>query len=60
MLVDPKQFPEPGVFNPDRFLPENKKKIASMAYIPFGFAGKRVCPGKTLAYTEVSTCFNFV
>jgi len=36
-------------FFPDRF----NSKIDPMAFMPFGGSGKRVCPGRTLLYTEV-------
>lgn len=42
--VSTKYFSNPFVFDPDRFLPENVKKLDKMAYHPFGF-GKRGCFG---------------
>ncbi|XP_023229708.1 cytochrome P450 4V2-like, partial [Centruroides sculpturatus] len=38
----PIYFPNPNVFDPNRFLPENSSNINSYAYIPFS-AGIRMC-----------------
>lgn len=38
-----------GEFFPDRF----KERVDPMAFMPFGGSGKRICPGRTLLYTEV-------
>lgn len=42
---DPKYFPAPNVLDPERFSDENKTKIESGAYLPFGL-GPRFCIGK--------------
>lgn len=42
---DPKYFPQPEQFDPERFSDENKHKIVPGTYIPFGI-GPRNCIGK--------------
>ncbi|KAK3108521.1 hypothetical protein FSP39_009786 [Pinctada imbricata] len=55
-LQNEKYFPLPNKFDPDRFNTENSKGRPSMAFQPFGFAGKRVCPGYRFAYAEAIVC----
>lgn len=43
---DPKYFPDPDRFDPERFSDENKSSIVSGTHIPFG-AGPRYCIGKS-------------
>jgi len=45
---DPEFFSEPEVFNPDRFLPENKASIKYGTFLPFGI-GPRMCIAQRFA-----------
>lgn len=51
---DPRYWPQPLEFDPERFSPENRKQHASMSYLPFG-AGPRGCIGFLLGLLEVKT-----
>ncbi|XP_055909014.1 cytochrome P450 6g1-like [Eupeodes corollae] len=44
---DPKFFPNPDEFDPERFSPENKPKIIPFSYMPFG-VGPHNCIGERL------------
>jgi cytochrome P450 len=51
MHHDPKLFPDPERFDPDRFEPAAEKQIPKGAYLPFG-GGSRVCIGNHFALME--------
>ncbi|KAL4249132.1 cytochrome P450 family protein [Abortiporus biennis] len=54
MLNDPEDYPEPEVFNPDRFLKDGviNPAVRDPASITFGF-GRRVCPGKAFSINSL-------
>ncbi|XP_050294392.1 cytochrome P450 9e2-like [Anthonomus grandis grandis] len=49
---DPKYYPEPEKFIPERFSEENKGKLTPYTYFPFG-VGPRACIGSRFALLEV-------
>jgi cytochrome P450 len=48
-----KLWDEPDAFRPERFLPENRKRIDRFAYLPFG-AGPRICIGASFSLQEAA------
>lgn len=51
MHRDPRFWPNPEGFDPDRFLPERVQARPRFAYLPFG-GGSRICIGKAFAMME--------
>src|SRR5262245_2470569 len=50
---DPRYFPDPEAFRPERWLGGLAKRLPKYAYYPFG-GGPRVCIGNTFALTEAA------
>lgn len=50
---DPRWFPNPEGFDPDRWEPERAKALPRFAYFPFG-AGPRICIGSHFAMMEAT------
>ena len=48
---DPRFFPDPLRFDPERFTPEAKSRRTKLTYFPFG-AGVRQCIGESFAWME--------
>nr|XP_023014564.1 cytochrome P450 9e2-like [Leptinotarsa decemlineata] len=53
---DPKYYPDPERFDPERFSDENKRKIDPFTYMPFGL-GPRLCIGSRFALLETKLLF---
>ncbi|XP_050293214.1 cytochrome P450 9e2-like isoform X1 [Anthonomus grandis grandis] len=56
---DPKYFPNPQKFDPERFSEKNAKNIVPYSYLPFGI-GPRICIGNRLSLTEVKLMFFYL
>ena len=51
VMYDPEYFPNPRIFNPDRFIDANGIFKHNERVVPFGI-GKRLCLGQSLAEKE--------
>jgi cytochrome P450 len=56
---DPRHFPDPDKFDPERFSPQNSAGRHPYAYIPFGL-GRRMCVGHVYATMEAKTILSTV
>lgn len=56
---NPEYFPNPERFDPERFSDENRRKINSAHYIPFG-CGPRACIGNRFALMEVKVILYYM
>ena len=54
MHHNPEVWPEPWIYNPDRFLPENTMNHDSHCFLPFS-AGPRNCMGQNFAMNLLRT-----
>jgi cytochrome P450 len=50
---NPRHFPDPARFDPDRWAPDRAATVPKHAYIPFA-AGLHHCPGHQFAHTEIA------
>lgn len=59
-FYDENVFPQPDKFDPDRFSCENEAKLPPFSFEPFGFAGKRKCPGYNFSFAEVKVILSLL
>ena len=58
-MRDPKYYPNPTKFDPERFSEENKHNINMDAFLPFG-VGPRNCIGSRFALMEVKAVIYYM
>lgn len=56
---DPRWFPNPEGFDPDRWLPERARDLPRFAYFPFG-GGPRICIGNHFALMEATLILTLI
>ncbi|XP_055890415.1 cytochrome P450 3A24-like [Biomphalaria glabrata] len=54
ILTDPRYYPDPERFDPDRFSEENRAGRDPMTFIPFGY-GPHLCIGMRLVYLQLKS-----
>lgn len=59
LQMDPKYYPNPEKFDPERFSDENKHKIVPYTYMPFG-VGPRICIGNRFALVEIKALLFYI
>lgn len=57
--MDPKYFPNPELFDPERFSDENKGNVIPGTYLPFG-NGQRACIATRFAVMEAKIIFYYL
>nr|WCC58099.1 cytochrome P450 [Pharsalia antennata] len=56
---DPKYWPDPEKFDPERFREENRERIVSYSFLPFG-VGPRSCVGSRFAIVEAKLIIFYI
>ncbi|XP_043282108.1 cytochrome P450 6a2-like [Venturia canescens] len=56
---DPKYWPNPNIFDPERFNDERKHERPKMAFLPFG-EGPRICVGMRFALLQIKAAASMI
>lgn len=56
---DPKYYPNPENFNPERFFEDEQRNRPKAVYLAFG-EGPRVCPGMRFAIAQVKLALAYI